>query len=257
MILPVRFAGADLLVTLSGALYWPAMRMLIVADLHLEKGSAFARRGVLLPPYDSRATITRLAAALAEFRPATVVCLGDSFHDADAGYRLASEDGNALGRLTAGCDWLWVAGNHDHQPSTKFGGRVVEEVQMPPLQFRHCAVPGLAGGEAGEISGHFHPKASIVVAGRRITARCFVGDATRLILPAFGAYTGGLDVLQPAIARLLQPSFSVMLLGRHRVHRVAGCSLTAPVAASDRTVPPPGAPQADLAPRPASGRCRR
>ena len=208
--------GATLLPDLSGALYWPAAATLVVADLHLEKGSAFALRGQLLPPYDSRATLTALAATVARHRPRRVVCLGDSFHDDAAAARLGMREAHLLRDMAQSHDWIWVAGNHDPAPPTDWGGRVVEEVTIGPLVFRHEAASGKA---AGEISGHFHPKAAVSVRGRRLTARCFVTDGRRLILPAFGAYAGGLDVRDPAISGLLRPAFTVHMLGRDRVHR--------------------------------------
>jgi DNA ligase-associated metallophosphoesterase len=235
--LPVRLADAELVAMLEGALWWPARRLLAVADLHLEKGSAFARRGVPLPPYDTRATLARLARLVAALSPAQVVCVGDSFHDASADARLDPVDAEALRRLTGDRDWVWIAGNHDEAPPTTFGGRAATELAVRPLVFRHAAQPGLpatsagsavAGAVEGEVSGHYHPKASVVVAGRRTTARCFVSDPARLILPAFGAYTGGLDVFAPAIARLLQPSFAVLILGHRRVHRVGNRRLSRP-----------------------------
>lgn len=214
----VAFAGVELVATAAGALWWPEEAALIVSDLHLEKGSSFGRRGAFLPPYDSRSTLEGLAALAGALAPHRVVCLGDSFHDGDGAVRLAREDAERLAGLACGRDWVWVAGNHDPRPAAELGGRMVEEAALGPLVFRHQAAPGEADGE---ISGHYHPKASVAIAGKRLTGRCFVGDGRRLLLPAFGAYTGGLDVFDPAITRLLAPSFRVHLLGRSRVHTLA------------------------------------
>lgn len=202
-------------------LWWPAQRTLIVADLHMEKGSGFAARGELLPPYDTAATLSRLARAIARLEPDRVICLGDSFHDGGAAARLSADDARTISGLTAPRDWIWITGNHDPEPPADWGGRVMDELVDGALVFRHQARPG----SIGEISGHFHPKASVSTRARRITARCFVGDGHRLILPAFGAYTGGLDVLDPAISNLLDRGFQVHLLGRNGLHRLPRSSL--------------------------------
>jgi hypothetical protein len=211
----LRLNGADLVADLSGALWWPEAALLAFADLHLEKGSSYAPRGTLLPPYDTRTTLARMAEAVARFGPRTVVCLGDSFHDGGAAARLDGTDAAALRRLVDGRDWLWIAGNHDPAPPAGLGGRPVEEFAAGPLRFRHEAVFMTA---PGEVSGHFHPKAAVSHRGRRITGRCFASDGRRLVLPAFGAYAGGLSVTDPAVASLFPDGFAVWLLGRSRVH---------------------------------------
>jgi DNA ligase-associated metallophosphoesterase len=213
----LRVNGAELVADLSGALWWPEAALLAFADLHLEKGSSYAPRGALLPPYDTRTTLARMADAIARFRPRTVACLGDSFHDGDAASRLDAADAAALARLVDGRDWLWVAGNHDPKPPAGLGGRSVEELAVGPLRFRHEAVFMTA---PGEVSGHFHPKASVSHRGRRVTGRCFASDGRRLVLPAFGAYAGGLSVTDPALAGLFPDGFVVWMLGRSRVHRL-------------------------------------
>ncbi|HYD98643.1 MAG TPA: ligase-associated DNA damage response endonuclease PdeM [Alphaproteobacteria bacterium] len=210
---PLRLNGAALRAHLSGALWWPERATLVLSDLHLEKGSSYARRGLLLPPYDSRATLERMAALVAELAPERVVCLGDSFHDREAAARLDAEDGAALARMAAGCDWLWVVGNHDPAPPTGWGGRVVEELALGPLVFRHEA----RAGAVGEVSGHYHPKAALVLRGRRISARCFAHDSRRLVMPAFGAYAGGLDVRDPALSGLFSGPVTLHLLGQARL----------------------------------------
>ena len=204
--------GETLLPDPSGALLWPEAEAVVVADLHLEKGSSYPG----LPPYDTAATLARLGDVLRERRPKRVICLGDSFHDGGAATRLDREDRDALAALVAAHDWLWVAGNHDPAPPS-LGGRVVGEIAVGPLSFRHEAA---AWAEGGEISGHYHPKAAWRSRGRSVHGRCFVGDARRLILPAFGAYAGGLDVRDPAIAGLFPDGFDIHLLARGRITRL-------------------------------------
>ncbi|WP_374447679.1 ligase-associated DNA damage response endonuclease PdeM [Stella sp.] len=215
---PVELNGTSLLLDPSGAVFWREHGLLAVADLHLEKGSAFARRGALLPPYDTQATLEQLARTVRRFQPRTVVCLGDSFHDTGGPQRLAAGDRVRLASLTRGRDWIWVTGNHDPVVAPDTGGRSTAELVLGPLTFRHEArtVPGPVPVR-GEVSGHFHPKASIATSARRISGRCFVSDGQRLILPAFGAYAGGLDVLDPAIAGLMRRHFVAFLLGRDRL----------------------------------------
>jgi hypothetical protein len=209
-----EFHGAKLLADTSGALIWPEKQTVAVADLHFEKGSAFAANGTPLPPYDSRETLCRLQAVLKRHRPRRVICLGDSFHDRDASDRLAHDERTALRRLTTTHDWIWITGNHDPNPPAGLGGFAAPEFRSGNLVFRHEA----AQAAEGEVSGHFHPKASISVRNRRVGGRCFVTDGRRLILPAFGAYAGGLDVRDPAIECLLGREYAVFILGRARVH---------------------------------------
>ena len=215
--------GAELVADATGALYWPARATLIVADLHLEKGSGFAQRhGTLLPPYDSAETLGTLARAIGRYAPARVLCLGDSFHDRHAPSRLSAEDSKGLRALVGSLEWTWIAGNHDPAPPEELGGQVEAVVAIGPLVFRHEAE---VGTRTGEISGHFHPKAGVATRGRRVSARCFVEDGKRLILPAFGAYTGGLDVRDPAIRQHFGRSFAAHVIGRDRVHRFASTQL--------------------------------
>jgi uncharacterized protein len=211
----LRLNGADLLADLSGALVWPERRLLAVADLHLEKGSGFAARGQLLPPYDTAQTLAQLAAIIERHDPETVVCLGDSFHDGKAAQRLGQADGERLAGLVGGRRWIWIAGNHDPAPPLQLGGIVQAELTLGPLLFRHIAA---AEASPGEVSGHFHPKAALNWRGRRLGGRCFIGDDRRLILPAFGAYAGGLDVRDPAIAGLFGQRTRIHILGQSRLH---------------------------------------
>ncbi len=224
MMIDLHLNGADLLADISGAMAWPARSLLAVADLHLEKGSAFASRGRLLPPYDTAATLARLEATIEAHDPTTVICLGDSFHDGKATARLGRADTARLKRLTGAVDWIWIAGNHDPAPPASLGGRAMAEFCLGPLVFRHIAEKGPV---AGEVSGHFHPKAGFSWRGRHVGGRCFIGDARRLILPAFGAYAGGLDVRDPAIARLFGRNARIHILGRLKLHSFAAGQIAA------------------------------
>ncbi|MFQ5972999.1 MAG: ligase-associated DNA damage response endonuclease PdeM [Alphaproteobacteria bacterium] len=224
------FAGTTLVADPTGALLWPDRGWLVVADLHLEKGSGLAARGAaMLPPYDTRTTLEALERLLWKYRPRAVVCLGDSFHDHGAPTRLARGDAARLRRLVAGQGWTWITGNHDPEVPAEVGGEVASELREAALTLRHEA-DAAGPAPSGEVSGHFHPKAAVRTRARRFTGRCFVTDGRRLILPAFGAYTGGLDVHDPAIAALLRPRFRVLLLGRPRIFRFASHQLaSAPV----------------------------
>jgi DNA ligase-associated metallophosphoesterase len=187
--------------------------MLVVADLHLEKGSSFARRGSLLPPWDTKVTLDRLALLLRRWKPRTVVALGDSFHDADGSGRLPSDEVARLASIAASVQFVWVQGNHDPSPPAGVGGEWVESFATGSLTFRHEAL----ARASGEISGHYHPKATIPARAGSVTRACFVTDARRVLLPAFGAYTGGLDVRDPAIARLFPRGGRAFLLGKDRL----------------------------------------
>jgi uncharacterized protein len=213
----LRCDGALLIAEPAGALVWPEQSLVLVADLHLEKGSALARRGALLPPYDTRSTLARLEAVLHRWRPRRVISLGDGFHDTHASSRLAAEDRRRLADLVAAHDWLWIIGNHDPKPPSDLGGRCEPAAEIRGILLRH--VPDRCPGRA-EIAGHLHPAAGIAVRGRRLRRRCFVGDDRRLLLPAFGSYAGGLDVFDPAIAGLFEDGFRATLLGERSVHTV-------------------------------------
>jgi hypothetical protein len=216
--------GETLLLDKSGAAVWPAEKTLIFADLHFEKGSAYARRGQLLPPYDTRTTIKRMAEVIARHLPKRVIALGDSFHDGDAAARLDSEECELLAQLAAGAEWIWVEGNHDPKPPAWIGGRVAAEIALGGLVLRH--VPG-GGAQAGEVAGHLHPASRVRLNGMSVRRRCFVSDGARLLLPSFGAYTGGLDVRDAAIASLFADGFAVYALGRDRVYAVQGTTSSA------------------------------
>jgi uncharacterized protein len=190
------FGGQDFQICGKTALFWPGRSALIVADLHLEKASWFAARGQMLPPYDSFATLERLAGLLAQTAPREVWCLGDNFHDVDGPDRLGEAASALLARLTTSCDWHWVTGNHDEILPAHIGGTVHDEAAVDGLILRHEA----RGGELlPELSGHFHPKVRARARGRVVSRPCFLRSETKLIFPAFGALTGGLDISHPAI----------------------------------------------------------
>ncbi|MCZ6604365.1 MAG: ligase-associated DNA damage response endonuclease PdeM [Alphaproteobacteria bacterium] len=211
----LHIGGTAAIADPAGALYLPDHRALLVADLHLEKASAFAASGTMLPPYDSRQTLTLLDRLVRHYAPQAVYCLGDSFHDGDGPRRLDAVDGARLAKLTSGRRWIWIAGNHDGDAGLAWGGEAAVEIELGRLVLRHAATEGL--DPIAEVSGHFHPKAAVRTRGRTITGRCFVTDGRRLILPALGAFAGGLDVTDPAIASLMAPRFQVFLMGRHRL----------------------------------------
>ena len=210
---PIHLGGERLMLDPAGALVWPAAGLLAVADLHLEKGSAFAARGMLLPPWDSRTTLDRLALLLRRHAPRIVLALGDSFHDRAGPARLGAAEAARLAAIAGACRLIWIAGNHDPEPPPGLGEGAGQFV-AGPLRFRHA--PG-AGGTGVEICGHLHPKAAIAVRGATVRRACFVADARRLLLPAFGAYAGGLDVTDPAIARLFPRGGRVFLTGAERL----------------------------------------
>ncbi len=182
----------------GGALYWPARRALLVADLHFEKASWFAIRGQMLPPYDTLATLAELEALIAATAAREIWCLGDSFHDSDGCERLPAAAQAMLRRLAGATAWTWITGNHDSALVDRCGGRVVDEAVVDGVVLRHEADPA---EPRPELSGHFHPKLRVRVRGKLIQRRCFVATATKLVLPAFGALTGGLDVDHPEIVR--------------------------------------------------------
>lgn len=212
---PIHFHEERLMLDPAGAVFWPARKMLVVADLHFEKASSLAARGALLPPYDTKATLERLVRLVRLYRPEKVIALGDSFHDGGGCARLAQEDRARIDALAAQAAFVWITGNHDPHPSG-LPGEAVAECRVGPFVFRHQALARAVPGEV-ELSGHFHPKASIESRAKRISRPCFVTDAARLMLPAFGAYTGGLDVRDPAIARLFPRGLRVFLLGDRRL----------------------------------------
>ncbi len=228
--LSVRVMGELCVLRCSGALWLPAHGTLVAGDLHLEKGSAFAARGQMLPPYDSRATLDRLEAEIAELAPARVVLLGDSFHDSRSIGRMATDDRARLDRLAQGRDWVWLEGNHDREALSqadadavsRLPGRIVGDMALGALFLTHEPLPE---AQAGEVAGHLHPCARVVAHARMVRRPCFVTNGRRLILPAFGAFTGGLNVLDAAIAGLFTEPPMIAVLGRDKVHPIGWTSL--------------------------------
>jgi DNA ligase-associated metallophosphoesterase len=208
--------GIELVPDLTGALYVPEYRALLVADLHLEKGSSFLRRGLHIPPYDTRSTLTSLEAAVSRLQPCSLIALGDSFHDRQATERIDVEDLRRIRNLSNHLDVCWLTGNHDPELPPDLGGRTAAQICLGPLTLRH--LPRSPLGSEIEIAGHLHPVASISRRGRRLTSRSFVADPRRLIMPAFGAYTGGLNVSAPEIASLFPQSFTAWMIGRNRIY---------------------------------------
>jgi DNA ligase-associated metallophosphoesterase len=203
----VTISDVTFLADLSGALFWHEQRLLVVSDLHLEKGSSFAARGVLLPPYDT----------VARHDPRMVIALGDSFHDRDAHERLSAPDREALSAMQARRDWIWISGNHDPALPSDLGGVVASEVAIGPIAFRHEPT-----GAVGEIAGHLHPKARVATRGRSMERRCFASDGERAVMPAFGAYAGGLSIRDVAFSKIFgAPGFMAHVLGDNRVHAIA------------------------------------
>lgn len=213
---PFSFAGHDLLALRSGALFWPARAALLVADLHFEKASWFAKAGQMLPPYDSLATLSDLAALVEATGAREVWCLGDSFHDDGGCERLPLEAQDRLRALTATTVWTWITGNHDHGMVASCGGTILAEAVIDGLVLRHEAMPR---EPRPELSGHFHPKLRLQVRGRHVSRRCFVATPTKLILPAFGALTGGLDAGHPEIFRAVGPGAEALVPVEDRLLR--------------------------------------
>jgi uncharacterized protein len=213
----VDVAGVTLVADLSGAFYWEEQSLLVVSDLHLEKGSSFAARGTLLPPYDTVATLGRLAAVIARHDPRMVIALGDSFHDRNAHHRLSTPDREAIAAMQMRRDWIWISGNHDPALPDNLGGVVANEVAIGPIVFRHEPT-----GAAGEIAGHLHPKARVPTRGRTMERRCFACDGERAVMPAFGAYAGGLSIRDAAFSKIFQTlGFTAHVLGDVRLHTIA------------------------------------
>ncbi len=218
----VRLAGAAVRFDPAGVMHWPDEDLVVVADLHLEKGSAQAVRGSLVPPYDTRATLLALERVMVRLKPRRVVALGDSFHDRRGEGRMDADDAARLRAMTAAADWFWITGNHDPEPPRGLGGTAADVVAIGPLVFRHEP----SGREVGEVAGHLHPAARIAVRGRSLRRRAFACDGRRCVLPAFGAYTGGLNLMDPAWRGLMDRSRLVAwMIGDARVYPVRGPSL--------------------------------
>ena len=227
----LAFAGHHFVVLSGRALFWPRHGALIVADLHLEKASWYAAHGQPLPPYDSLDTLDRLTEAAARTGARAIWCLGDSFHDRDAAQRIAPDVARRLHHLADGVRLLWVAGNHDGLSGGAWGGTVADALTIDGIVLRHQSEPGET---RPEISGHFHPKLRLAPRGRPVARPCFAGDERRLILPAFGTLTGGLDVTAPAIAANFPGRYRAMLVARNRLLSFACGDLPARDATASR-----------------------
>ena len=208
---PFSFAGEEWLLSADRALFRPRDSALLIADLHLEKASFYARFGQMLPPYDSRATLERVALAIRETGARRVFCLGDNFHDNHGPERLEPHAGGMLAALTCAVDWVWITGNHDAQAEAVAGGAMIDEIEVGGVILRHSAKPGET---RPELSGHWHPRLHLNVRGRRIVRPCLVASAgaktgQRMILPAFGALTGGMNAADPAILAAMQPASTI------------------------------------------------
>lgn len=223
--LDLDLAGTQVRALTCGGLWWEASGVLVVSDLHLEKASSYAARGQMLPPYDTRATLARIGRLVEALAPHTIISLGDSFHDRSARPRMAPDDVAGVRKLTDVCDWVWIEGNHDPKPPADLGGRAAEELAIGPLVFRHIPTEGAA---PGEVAGHLHPCARVFGrGGRSVRARCFATDGDRLVMPAYGALTGGLNVLDRAFAPLFPNGLLAGVMGRDSVY-LAGPDNLAP-----------------------------
>ncbi len=216
---PVSICGKEFRAHKSGALYWPAERALIVADLHFEKGSAFAARGQMLPPYDTRETLAKLARAIDTYDVETVIALGDSLHDVRAGERMNARDLAGLRILQEDRDWIWITGNHDKVVDERLGGVVLNDLTVEGITFRHEPA---VGAVTHEIAAHLHPAARLKMNGTVLRRPCFVGNGLRLVVPAFGSFTGGLNVLDEAFHPLFgSDGIAVWMLGQEGLYPVA------------------------------------
>lgn len=216
---PISICGTAFQAHVSGALYWPAEEALIVADLHLEKASAYAERGVMLPPYDSRDTLMRLAEVVDHYQARTVIALGDSFHDQAGADRLNPEDRETLAMLQDDVEWIWITGNHDPEISEDVGGHVLERIRLGGVNLCHTPSPASV---THEIAGHLHPAAKLSLHGYTLRRPCFVGNGLRLVLPAFGSFTGGLNILDEAFEPLFgNDGISVWMMGQEGLYPVA------------------------------------
>ena len=215
-------ADEQLILLRDGALWWGKREMLIVSDLHFEKGSSYAAHGQMIPPYDTAVTLSKIERLMAEYSPKICLSLGDSFHDGAAEARLGDAARGRIKALTSSTDWIWVEGNHDPVPPAALGGRAETVLRLDGLVFRHEPT-----GEVGEIAGHLHPVAKVSAHGRSVRKKCFITDGSRLIMPALGSLTGGLNVLDDAFFALFADRFTAYALGADRVYPLASKRLAA------------------------------
>lgn len=213
---PLSFGGHELIMLPEAALYWPARRALLLADLHFEKASWYAQHGQMLPPYDSFATLHAIGALVRDLEPREIWCLGDSFHDEAGAGRLAPEAREMLGMLASAARWTWITGNHDSTPGLDIGAAICAEAEVDGLMLRHEADPA---EQRPELSGHFHPKFRLTMHGRSLSRRCFIHSCRKIILPAFGALTGGLDAYRPEIREAIGGTSEALIPLRNRLLR--------------------------------------
>lgn len=222
-VLPVQVAGEEVLCDWRGAAYFPAHKLLVISDLHFEKGSSFARRRQFVPPYDTHQTLQRVRRVIDDYEPAALICLGDSFHDAEGHQRIPSEIVEELSALAVRRDWIWISGNHDPYAPTNLPGFSADEIAVGNLTFRHEPVNGMA---EGEVCGHLHPAARITRRGRTVRRACFATDGFRIVMPAFGVFTGSLNILSPAYEGLFsRQNLQALLLGDQRIYPIAAAAL--------------------------------
>ncbi len=215
----ISVGGKSLIADMSGALYWPSESMLMVADMHLEKGSSFAARGQMIPPYDTRDTLLRLARTIDLYQASTIVALGDSFHDSNGFDRMDAEDRDILKLIQEGRRWIWISGNHDPTIASAAGGERLDTLNVGGLTFRHDPTPSQI---THEIAGHMHPAAKLCLYGYSLRRPCFIGNRRRLIIPAFGSYTGGLNVLDAAFSAMFgNDGFAVWMMGEEGLYPIA------------------------------------
>lgn len=217
----IVLSGEAAVLDMSGAMHFPEHDTLLVADLHFEKGSSFARRGFMLPPYDTRETLAALTEVVERLKPRTVIALGDSFHDVDGPGRLGGAERAMLKEVQKGRDWIWVTGNHDRILPDTIGGDVVAELMLGSLALRHEPATGVAA----EVAGHLHPVGKVVMRGRGVRRRCFLTDGTRCVMPAFGAYAGGLNACDAAFKPLFTNGFTAHLIGTERIFAIGRAML--------------------------------
>ncbi len=219
----IEIGDAEIVCDWRGAAYIPDHNLLMFSDLHFEKGSSFARRGTFIPPYDTHETLGRVDEMVAKYNPSTVICLGDSFHDESGHSRIPSNIYEGILRLANGRDWCWISGNHDPTAPATLPGYAADELAVGVLTFRH---EPLADNVVGEVSGHLHPAARIIHRGRTVHRMCFATDGNRLIMPAFGSFTGSLNVLAPAYQLLFDwGQMQALLLGKGRIYPIPAALL--------------------------------
>ena len=220
--LPITLGDQTLFAHALGVLYWQDQETLIVSDLHLEKGSSFATKQVFLPPYDTAATLDQLSRLVRAFKPQRVIALGDSFHDSEGPDRLSTKDQLILTTLVTAAEWIWISGIHDPDLPDHLGGQVMDEIVIGGITFRHEPTENPMNAE---VAGHLHPCARIRGRGRTIRSRCFVASSTRLIMPAFGAFTGGLNVRDTAFDALFPGGqYHAYMLGSQKLYPIANSS---------------------------------